>query len=99
MNTQEQGQQPYETLQLDSERELRAVLLKRSRELDGAWVASVLPFGGETRLYRFPNRSSIPDAFLGQTGMQERGVAIAGKFVPWTKAQIVREQNRGLTCE
>lgn len=86
------------TLQLNSEHELRAELIRHSKQYGGAWVASVLPFGGPATLCKFENPSSVPDSFCEGHG-EERGIAWKGKRVAYSNAVIIREQNRGLTCE
>lgn len=61
----------------------------------GVWVASVMPFGGDTLLIGFSSPSKIPDEYLSNTSGLERGYAQSGKLYPFPDSALVREQNRG----
>src|ERR1017187_6837876 len=68
-----------------SRQELEQLLLAKSKQ-GGAWVASVAPFGGDATLYQYASPSAIADWHLGSTIVEERGIAVGGKFVPFSKA-------------
>ena len=76
--------------------ELEALLLQKSQG-GGAWVSTVMPFGGTTTLYRYASPSAVPDWHLSDTSVRERGIAVGGRFVPFSQAKLIKEQNRGMS--
>lgn len=83
------GAKVLETTELKSTDALKSKLLELSKG-GGAYVAHVV--FGSTAIYRYDSPSKIPDHFIERNPW---GIAYNGKFVPFSKAAQIREQNRG----
>jgi len=66
-------------------------VIKKLKELSlkygGAWVYSVMPFGGDTK---------VPDSWYDTSHNQ---IGYKGKIVPFSKAAQYREQKRGYSAD
>jgi hypothetical protein len=80
---------------------IKAELVKRSATLGGAWIALRMPFSNEVEYIRYASPSRIPDSLydLCRPLGEEPPVGYKGKLVGFTKAAIIREQNRATGCE
>jgi hypothetical protein len=63
-----------------------------------AWVYSVTPFSHEVTFRCFASPSRVPDHYYDLMA-PNRLMGYRGKLVTFTKAAIIREQNRGLGSE
>ena len=74
-------------------------LVELSKQHGGAWVFSIMPFSHETRFYQYKSPSKVPDHFYDLTrgigAYPEGRIGYKGKMVGFTKAAIIREQQRG----
>lgn len=70
-----------------------AFLKAKSISDGGAWFARGV--FGKVTIYQFRNVSSIPDEFAGKWPQPQ--IWKGGKVVGFTKAQRIREQNRGVS--
>jgi len=75
-------------------------LIELSNKQGKAWVFSVMPFSHTINYYQYPNPSSVPDSFLDThaIGIDET-IANKGRLVGFTKAAIIRDQQRGYTAD
>jgi len=80
-----------ETIQ--NETELEARLITLSQEYGGAWVFVIRPFSHSVQFIRFENPSRVPDRYHDLT---QNTIAYKGELRGFTRAAIIREQNRGL---
>lgn len=66
----------------------------------GAWVASFPGFGREAVLLRFSVPSRVPDHYQQSPNpFYEPRIAFRGKLCGFSKAAVIREQNRAIGCE
>lgn len=90
-----------EKIEVRDEAEVMRILAERSED-GGAWVAWAIVFSNRVRLYRFANPSSVPDRFVDGMRMWDmRGKQIGwkGRNRGFTEAAVIREQNRGVSCQ
>jgi len=78
---------------IDNETGLEARLIALSQDHGGAWVFVIKPFSHVVQFVRFDNPSQVPDHYHDLTG---NTIAYKGKLRGFTRAAVVREQNRGL---
>jgi len=83
-------------MEIADQKELHETLVSLNVKHGGAWTFTVMPFSHETRFYMFKNPSSIPDQYVG---LSHNRLAYKGKIRGFAPAAIIREQNRGITCE
>lgn len=81
------------TEQIKNEAELESRLVSLSLKYGGAWVFVLQHFGHSATFVRYDNPSSVPDHYHDLT---QNLMAYKGKLRGFTKAAIIREQNRGL---
>jgi hypothetical protein len=89
------------TMEMKTESEVKSNLVEFSK-LGGAWVISILPFSRTVSFRKYKNPSSVPDYMrsLSRVGpVGDHLMAWKGVLRDFTKAAIIREQNRGLGCE
>ena len=72
---------------------LDSQLASLSQQHGGAWIALVKPFTHEVQFIQFQNPSNVPDHYHDLT---QNTIAYKGKLRGFTKAAIIREQNRGI---
>ena len=66
----------------------------------GAWGWSIMPFSHTCRFYKYDSPSKVPFAELDfmRTNEYEKGaIGWKGQIIPFSKAQIIRDQQRGYT--
>ncbi len=93
-----------ETREFASEAELETRLIELSRNDQRAFCATVAPFSRVTTIHAFANPSRTPDHMIDvavKFGSIEadRCIAYRGVMRGFTKAAVIREQNRGIGCE
>lgn len=82
----------------DRAENMRVRLVELSR--DGrAWAYSVVPFSHDVTFAPFASPCRVPDGYREEMVLTDHKIAYNGKLVNFTKAAIVREQNRGIGCQ
>lgn len=78
---------------------VEARLLQLSAKLGGAW--SFQNVFGKIYFYRAISPSRLSDDLLSHTSLYRPGgiIAYKGQIQGFTHATVIREQNRGITCE
>ena len=64
----------------------------------GAWGWYILPFSHTVRFYKYQSPSKVPFAdmdFMRTIDHEKGAIGWKGQIVPFTLAQIVRDQQRG----
>lgn len=74
-------------------------LIELSINKGKAWTFSIVPFSHNVNYYQFKNPSSVPDDFIDSHTMIDSNISFKGKLVGFTKAAIIREQQRGYTAD
>ena len=75
---------------------LRERLLYLSNKFGGAWTFSVTPFSHQTTFYQADSPSKLPDWLIN---LSRNKLAFKGQIRGFSPAAVIREQNRGVTCE
>ena len=85
-----------QTEYIRNEGHLKARLIELSKTEGGAWAYSVTPFTHETTFYQAASPSKLPDWLMD---LSRKTVAYKGKLRRFSPAAMLREQNRGITCQ
>jgi len=87
------------TVNCHSAEDVTRELLKASRGNDYTWAYDHEPFSTTIHLLAFKCASAVPDDFIDLMWRTGSKLAKNGTLIPFTKAAIIRDQNRGLGCE
>jgi hypothetical protein len=97
MEARAQSKKPDQIIEVKNINEVYANLLRLSLE-GGAWAFSILPFSGTVSFYRYDSPSKVPDWFYDSMRTNEYpngAIGWRGGIVPFTKAAVIRDQQRG----
>lgn len=85
--------QEWDPAEVDRAGGFKNYLIELSAKYGGAWT-TFNTFGWGI-LHQYRNRSSVPAADVKADFIHTDGLAVNGKWVPWTDAQIIRDQQIG----